>query len=715
MKLLLAYPFLSQTMRPHGALIALLVAGACASDPALEPDADPRTSSDPPQRADSSASDPHRALAVAAPVPAPIGLVLSEVVTFPKTTPTPAPTDTRLMRRARINHLGELPDGSGRLFVPDLNGPLYLLRGGVPRVYADLSDVFAPHFHSGRGMGSGFGFVAFHPAFGQNGKLYTVHTEAAGPNARPTTYPTQPNTTLQGVVTEWTATDPRADTFRGTRREILRLGFATLVHGIQQIAFNPTAKPGDEDYGLLYLGIGDGGIGVTSDIPQDLSTPAGKILRIDPLGRDAKSGTYGIPARNPFVGKTRALPEIYALGMRDPHRFSWDAGGRHQLFLGHIGEHAIEAVYDVRAGDNLGWSRREGAGVFRASDRCSLAPLPGDDRTLGYVYPVAAYEHRPPRGWNCSSDLGYAIAGGFVARDPALPALEGKYLFGDLVNGRVYYADVDAMRRGGPAATVHAVPLFTVGGVERTMAAFADSPRVDLRWGTDRTNAIYLLSKANGKIWKVVATRRVDLAQLQDDAPSAPTTAAPDAAAPSPIVHAEGSTAECAGAWNASVTQEPDGDAFNVVLTRPPVAPLTFDATTSRHFADMNCGVVVYTETTHSYAITSFASEQQIKVDPGVVLTTSLDVRLVGMPVGPDDSKQHVINGPFDGSFRAKHEPEKSAQAWSLCNNYDVFSLAVRPGLRRTKLASTGSVSLSAEGKAQLFLRLAKRDCLSTR
>ena len=135
----------------------LLLWSACAGEVAPGSGSEAHTLSD-------EVAEVH-ALDIAPPAASALGLVLSEFAEFPRTSPTPAPTDARLQRKARINYIGEVPDGSGRLYVPDLNGPLYVLRERVPRVYADLSSVFAPRFHSGRGMGSGFGFVAFHPAF----------------------------------------------------------------------------------------------------------------------------------------------------------------------------------------------------------------------------------------------------------------------------------------------------------------------------------------------------------------------------------------------------------------------------------------------------------------------------------------------------------------------------------------------------------------------
>ncbi|MPZ97009.1 MAG: hypothetical protein GEU96_19380 [Propionibacteriales bacterium] len=445
------------------------------------------------------------------PVDAGLALTVEEFASFPKSEPVPAPVDPRLMRQARINYLGEVPDGSGRMYVPDLNGKLYLVEDGTPTPYLDVGARFAPDFWSGRGLGSGFGFTAFHPEFADTGTFYTVHTEAndALTTKTPDLTP-QPNTAVHGVITEWTADDPAADTFSGTQREVIRLGFASNVHGIQQIAFNPNAEPGDEDYGLLYVAAGDGGRGTSTDVPQDRAMPHGKILRIDPFGTNGDNGEYGIPPSNPFVGEPGTLGEIYAIGMRDPHRFSWDTGGSGRMFLGHIGEHAIEAVYDVQAGDNFGWSEREGRFVFNRADRCNLYPLPEDDEQFGYTYPVAAFDHDPPDGWPCTLDSGHAISGGFVYRGDDIPELKGKYVFGDLVDGRVFYTNAGEMRRGKEQlATLYQLRILDDAGKRVSMQDLAGDARVDLRFGTDGEGELYLLAKANGKIWKVTGARPV--------------------------------------------------------------------------------------------------------------------------------------------------------------------------------------------------------------
>jgi glucose/arabinose dehydrogenase len=440
------------------------------------------------------------------PRPSELALTIKEFAQFPKSEPFPATTDPRLVRWARINYLGDLPDGSHRMYTPDLNGTLYFLKNGVPHPYLDVRSNF-PEFFSGRGLGSGFGFVAFDPDFARNGKFYTTHSEAFNALTNATPDFTQANAVIQSVVTEWTATDPRADTFAGTHREILRIGFASFIHAIQQISFNPTARRHDADFGLLYLAVGEGGQGVNGTDPQNLAIPHGKILRIDPRGRNSANGKYGVPRGNPFVNQAGALGEIYAYGMRDPHRFSWDTGGTHRLFLGHIGEKDVEGVWDILPGDNLGWSEREGTFVFDRANPCDLFALPANDAMFGYVYPVAEFDHNPPPGFPCQADVGHAISGGVVYRGHAAPALIGKYVFGDLVDGRIFYTNEREMQRGKPRATIHEMKILDDTGRLMTMQELVGDTRVDLRFSSDDDDNLYLLAKSNGKIWKVTGAR----------------------------------------------------------------------------------------------------------------------------------------------------------------------------------------------------------------
>jgi Glucose / Sorbosone dehydrogenase len=448
------------------------------------------------------------------PIASGVGLELTEIAQLPQSTPTPAPTDERLVRHNRINYLEEV---GRRFFIPDLNGKLYALEDGIATTYLDVGATFAPAFFSGRGLGQGFGFAAFHPEFKRNGRFYTVHVEDAMKTTRQPDLVAQRNTVFHGIVTEWTADDPSAPTFSGTHREVLRIGFGGQIHGIQQIDFNPEADRRDSDYGLLYIAVGDGGQGVRTTDPQNMAMPHGKLLRIDPRGRNSDNGRYGIPRNNPFVRDRHALGEIYAVGFRDPHRFSWDPGGRHRMFLGHIGEHAIEAVVEIKRGANYGWSDREGRFVFDRTPTgpCErIFPLPEDDERFGFTYPVAAYDHDPPPDWNCTSDVGRAIIGGFVYRGRDVPALRGKYVFADNVTGRIFYTNEDEMRIGRRRAPIYELMVYDAAGNRTTMrelagaGALGDPNRVDLRFGRDDDGELYVLSKGNGRVWKITGTER---------------------------------------------------------------------------------------------------------------------------------------------------------------------------------------------------------------
>lgn len=435
-----------------------------------------------------------------------LALTLEEYAQIPASQPDPPPDDERLDRENRINFLGELPDGSGRHFVPDLNGSLYLVDDGEPKEYLDVSAEFLPEFWNHQGLGSGFGFAAFHPEFADNGLFYTVHTEGREALEEETPDLPEPDDIAHhGVITEWTADDPTADTFSGTHREVLRLGFETFIHGFQEINFNPTAQPGDEEYGLLYLAVGDGGGAVESDATQDLERPEGTIFRVDPQGRDSSNGAYGIPSHNPFVDEDDALGEIYAHGLRNPHRFSWDPAGNHRMFLGNIGEWQIESIYEVRPGDNFGWAEREGP--FRVGEDRQIYPLPDNDDEYGYTYPVAAYDHNREPGE--TGDLGVATVGGFVYRGD-IPLLRGHYVFGDIVDGNVYWTRAGEMRQeSSRLASIHEFRILDEDGTEVTMQELAGEERVDLRFGSDASGELYVLSKGSGTVWRVTdATRR---------------------------------------------------------------------------------------------------------------------------------------------------------------------------------------------------------------
>ena len=446
-----------------------------------------------------------------------LSISLTDLVRMPETRPTkldPPSRPSLAPGKARINYIGEIPgDSRRRLFVPDLNGKLYLVENKKATEYLDVASRFS-NFQLAPGLGSGFGFVAFHPAFQSNRKFYTVHTEAGKALYQHT--PTLPVLTLvtqqHAVITEWTADSASAGTFSGSSRQVLRVGHYANKHSIQQIGFNPYAKPGSADYGLLYLAYGDGQEDdylrpEWVNVAQDLTRPHGKILRIDPLA----SGTspYTVPKSNPYVTTKGALGEIYAIGLRDPHRFSWDPDTG-KMYLGSYGERKVESVYEVKPKDNYGWNYREGIYAFQGKkiDEDHVYALPKDDKKCGFTYPVATYGRDVNKGLEEGNVVG--IAGGFVYRGNAIPYLRGKYVFTDMVSGFVFYADVKEMKRGEPGVVPKQAPLKLLriwyGGKETTMSELATGEKLkrsDVRFGIDSAGELYLLAKANGMIWKV--------------------------------------------------------------------------------------------------------------------------------------------------------------------------------------------------------------------
>lgn len=424
-----------------------------------------------------------------APGEARLAIQLERVATIPASDTTGGPA-------ARINYLTEPTDGSGRLFVPDLRGTLHAIDAGSVTPYLDVREVF-PEFMDSPGLGSGLGFVAFDPEFAENGLFYTVHTEDGRALTEKRPDYSSGEDRVHGVVTEWTVTDPAARTFEGTYREVMRLGFRVMLHGIQQIGFNPLAEPGDEDYGLLYVAVGDGEApGNHSLAPQSLEAHNGSLMRIDPQGTDSPNGGYGIPQFNPFVGERDALDEIWAYGFRNPHRFSWDSeSGR--MLISHIGEARVDAIFVGLPGANYGWNEREGGFRYEKADPLEVYPLNEDDGlTSTYEAPVIVMDH----------DEMSALVGGFVVRDERLSAMNGVYLFADLASGRLFESDLPA---SGQRSTIFEVSITDEQGNSVTMADLAGRGRAEIRFGVDAQDWIYLLSKANGGIWRIVDATRL--------------------------------------------------------------------------------------------------------------------------------------------------------------------------------------------------------------
>jgi len=435
---------------------------------------------------------------------------------------------------ARPNYVRDLPDG--RRFVNDSRGRLYLLdRANQPAIYADVAAAF-PYAVYNR-LVSGFSGFTFHPEFAKNGLFYSVHGERgpgnpSTPNFIPPGY-TPGQVTYHNVITEWRATNPAAATFEGTRRELLRVAHIVenLTHPYGDVEFNPTAKPGSPDYGLLYtsgsdLGFSNGG-GPHANNPgqtQRLDSLIGAILRIDPRSPSVGGGTkglgdYTIPPSNKFAADNdpKTLGEIYAYGFRNAHRLSWDLQDG-TMFATDIGMNQIEEVNIIRNGENYGWMKREGYwenGMIRPGGALNqLYPLPAavlsgkEKEPEGFTYPVAIYDHTE----------GAAITGGFTYNG-RIAALRGKFVFGDINRGRLFAADVAALKKaddGVPqtVAPIEEIQLFVRDArgnrdyvsfrdlVERVMGASVT--RADLQFSRTGDGELLLTSRQDGMIRMLV-------------------------------------------------------------------------------------------------------------------------------------------------------------------------------------------------------------------
>jgi glucose/arabinose dehydrogenase len=285
-------------------------------------------------------------------------------------------------------HVAHAGDGSGRLFIVEQAGVIRILREGrlLPSPFLDIRQrVIA-------GGEMGLLSVAFHPRYAANGRFFVNYTSPEGG--------------LKTVIAEYRVSRGNPNVADPTERILLEIAQPFRNHNGGLNLFGPD--------GMLYIGMGDGGsAGDPMNNGQRLDTLLGKMLRIDVDG-----GTpYRSPPDNPFVGRAGARPEIWAYGLRNPWRFSFDrATGR--LHAGDVGQNALEEVDLIERGGNYGWSIMEGSRCYRTSN-CS---------TTGLRPPIAEYPHAD----------GCSITGGLVYRGSRVRELVGRYLFGDYCSGRVW-------------------------------------------------------------------------------------------------------------------------------------------------------------------------------------------------------------------------------------------------------------------------------------
>jgi glucose/arabinose dehydrogenase len=285
-----------------------------------------------------------------------------------------------------LTHAG---DGSGRLFVVEQAGVIRIIREGriLPTPFLDIRDRVTA------GGEMGLLSVAFHPRYASNGRFFVNYTTEYGPR--------------RTVIAEYRLSAGGLDVADRTERVILEIAQPFRNHNGGLNLFGPD--------GMLYIGMGDGGSGGDPlNNGQRLDTLLGKLLRID----IDQGVPYQVPPDNPFVRRAGVLGEIWAYGLRNPWRFSFDrASGR--LFLGDVGQNRWEEIDLIERGGNYGWNIMEGAHCFRPSTGC--------DRR-GLMLPIAEYP---------TSD-GCAVTGGYVYRGSRNPLLAGRYIFGDYCGGQIW-------------------------------------------------------------------------------------------------------------------------------------------------------------------------------------------------------------------------------------------------------------------------------------
>ena len=334
--------------------------------------------------------------------------------------------------------IGIVSAGDARLFIVQQHGTIVVWDGTriLPTPFLDIHTLIS--CCNERGLLG----LAFHPQYAANGQFFIYYTAAGSGDvkiARYTVSPTDPN---------------RADAGSGTL--LLTIAHPNFEnHNGGQLQFGPD--------GYLYAGIGDGGSGGNpTNSAQDLTQLLGKLLRID-----VNAATYTIPPTNPFVGRSSARNEIWAYGLRNPWRFSFDRDTG-DLWIADVGQNLWEEI-DIQpassgGGENYGWRLMEGLHCFNPSTNCP---------TAGLTMPIAEYDHNDHR---CS------ITGGYRYRGAAYPRLRGTYFYADYCAGTIW-----GLARAGDA------------WVTRTLLS---TSLLIPSFGEDNHGELYLV--ANGSLYQIV-------------------------------------------------------------------------------------------------------------------------------------------------------------------------------------------------------------------
>jgi hypothetical protein len=420
------------------------------------------------------------------------------------------------------------PGEPGRFYVVNQPGQLTAVEiaTGAKTPFLDLTSRVVPIGILGPGTFDERGFLglAFHPNYASNGKFYTYESEPflGAPPTFPTTLPAGSVPNHQDVLVEWHANSPGNPAAGATfTKELMRIDHPQFNHNAGDITMGPDGK--------LYVSDGDGGgaddqdgdqsinpppgvIGHQGDgNAQKLNTPLGKIMRIDVDGTNAPNGRYGIPSDNPFVNTPGALKEIWAYGLRNPYRMSFDTETG-ALIAGDVGQNDIEEVDVIVKGANYGWPLKEGTKCFNPAGTDTL-PIEGFATDTDCPHAIPAGLTDPIAQYDTDTE-GVSVIGGFVYHGTKFPQLKGRYVFGDFTRifnfpsgpdnyGRLFYLQEKALKGG-----LHTIKEFK-GLVEeaarlgltdpaRPAAEFAQSIAVQ-GWGQDSHGEVYVLGSRTGR------------------------------------------------------------------------------------------------------------------------------------------------------------------------------------------------------------------------
>jgi glucose/arabinose dehydrogenase len=335
-------------------------------------------------------------------------------------------------------------DGSGRFFVVDKGGSIWIVTAGK-RAATPFLDISSKVSNGGE---QGLLGLAVHPGYPGDPRFYTDYTDVNGDT----------------VVSEWHVSGDPTHGDPNSERIFLTVAQPYPNHNGGDVVFGPD--------GFLYVTLGDGGSGGDPQgNGQNLTTLLGKILRID-VDHPSDGRLYGSPSDNPFLGTSGARPEIYLTGLRNPWRISFDRTTK-DLWIGDVGQNAFEEIDVVRAGSgggqNFGWNRMEGFHCFPSGEVCSID---------GLTPPVTEYAH----------PLGCSVTGGVVYRGTAFPALVGAYVFSDYCSGTIWAIDAAVNETRDPTV---------VGESHRAISSF----------GEDETGEVYV-TDLGGELLRIVAQPR---------------------------------------------------------------------------------------------------------------------------------------------------------------------------------------------------------------